>query len=419
MKTLLKLALRNVFRYKRRTIITFSAISLGLGLMAIGMSLYNGIDKQTINNIVDCQTGHIKVLAEGYFAKKEEFPLQYTIQNPENLIAFLSEREDIHGVESRILFMATIISGLDELPCIGVGVEPQLDPLVFNIKDSMTEGSYLEPSDHMVIIGSKLAEDLDLAVGDVVVIRMFSSTEDFVWNALDLEIKGIFESPNPMVNSKNIFIPITLAQESLGLEGKATEIAIRLNNIDEIKSIQTSLQETLPSVGGPYQVFSFDQIESDFAEAMKFKTQTQALIPLIMLLIATLGIVNTMLMAVLERTREIGMLVAMGMKRIEVMLLFIFEGAFIGLFGSFVGCLIGALGGWYFETKGFDMTSFGKEFSDLAASSFPIKDVFYGDLTIGILVFTLIFGTCVAVLASIYPAYKAVKIEPIRALRYV
>lgn len=381
--------------------------------------MYNGVDKQTKNNIINSQTGHLKILAKGYIDKKEELPLEFTIDNPQKIKVLLRENEEIQGIESRILFMATVINGLDELPCVGVAVEPENDPMVFNIKESIKEGSYLEPSDQKVLIGKKLADDLRLKAGEEVVIRMFTSTEDFVWNALDLEIKGIFETANPIVNSQNIFIPLALAQESLSLGEKATEIAIRLKDATKLESARESIQASLSSVEGNYEVLSFDQLESDFYEVMKAKSQMQAIIPLIMLLIATLGIVNTMLMAVLERTREIGMMAAMGMRKLEVMLLFIFEGALIGFFGSLAGCVIGGLGGWYLEVKGLPLSAFGKEISDVMENFVPLKDVFYGDLTLGILIITLILGTVVAILASIYPAYKAVRVEPIKALRYV
>jgi putative ABC transport system permease protein len=416
---LIKLALRNVFRYKRRTVITFSTISLGLGLMAIGMSLYNGVDKQSMYNIIDSQTGHLKIFAQGYFEKKDDLPLELTIDNPQKIKALLRNNNEIQGTESRILFMATLIKGLDEIPCIGVAVEPESDPIVFNIKESLREGRYLEPSDQKVLVGSNLAEDLGLNVGEEIVIRMFSSTEDYVWNAMDLEIKGIVDTPNPMVNSQNIFIPLALAQESLSLGGKATEITIRLKEDTQIPPVQSSIQKILSLLEGNYEVFSFNELESGYNEVLRMKSRIQAIIPLIMLLIASLGIINTMLMAVLERTREIGMMAAMGMRKLEVLRLFIYEGALIGFFGSLAGCVLGAIGGWYFEVKGMSFSSFGEEMIDIMETSFPIKDVFYGDLTLGILLFTLVFGTTVAILASIYPAYKAVRVEPIKALRHV
>ncbi len=419
MKMLFKLAFRNVFRYKRRTIITFSSISFGLGLMIAGFSLYKGIDKQSFDNIINSQTAHLNIFARGYFEKKDDIPLEVTIDQPQEIKSILKNIKEIQALETRILFAASLIKGLDELPCLGVAVETEIDPLVFNIKDSLKEGNFLEASDQKIIIGSSLAKDLSLKVGDMCVLRMFISTEDYVWNALDIEIKGIFETENPVVNRQTIFIPLPLAQESLNLGTKSTEIVVRLKDKNQLSQVKTSIQSSLASLKDDYEVKSFEEMASDFVEVTKMKTRGQSIILLVMLLIATLGIVNTMLMAVMERTREIGMLAAMGMRKLEVMLLFIFEGAIIGFFGSLTGCIIGGLGGWYLEVKGYDMSFLGEEFTDLVASMYPIKGAFYGDLTIGILLFTLIFGIAVSILASLYPAYKSVKLDPIKALRHV
>jgi putative ABC transport system permease protein len=417
MWTLFKLALRNVFRYKRRTIITFSAISLGLGLLVIGMSLYEGADKQTFNSIINTQTGHLKILAQGYFENRDDLPLKYTLDDPQQLKRIVRNTPGITEVESRILFQATLINGIDELPCLGMGIEPETDAVVFKIKESLKKGEFLEETDQKILIGQSLAKDLGLDVGDVCVLRMFISTEDLVWNALDLEIKGIFETENPIVDNSTVFIPLPLAQKNLGLENTVTEMAVRIDDQEQLTNITASLEESFSSAGIHPRIVSFREISSDFIELARMKSRVQALIPLIMLLIATLGIVNTMLMAVMERVREIGMLAAMGMRKKEIMFLFVAEGSLIGFFGSLTGCFLGGLGGWYLETKGLDFSFLGEEIIDSIMSSFPVKDVFYGDLTTGILLFTLIFGTAIAALVSLYPAYRAAKLDPAKALR--
>ena len=417
MKMLFKLAFRNVFRYKRRTIITFSAISYGLGLMAVGISLYNGVDTHAMDNIIDYQTAHLKVLAPGYFEEKDEVPLEFTINEPQEIKSLLKDNQDIQGIESRILFQATIISGMDELPCLGVAIEPEVDPLVFKIKDSIIDGRFLEPSEPKIILGSGLARDLGLKVGDECTLRIFFSIEDFIWNALDLEIAGIAKTENPMVNRGTVFIPLSLAQEALSLENKVTELAVRIEDRNKLLKVRDSIESRLATLNKDYEVVSFEEYASDFKELMRLRSRMQALIPLMMILIATLGIVNTMLMAVMERTREIGMLAAMGMRKMEVMLVFIFEGALIGIFGSLAACVIGALGGWWLEAKGFSLAFLGEEIAEMV-SILPVE-VYKGDLTAGTLIFTFILGTVISILASFYPAYKAVKLDPIQALRHV
>jgi putative ABC transport system permease protein len=417
MKMLLKLAFRNVFRYRRRTIITFSAISYGLGLMALGICLYNGVNTHAMDSIINAQTAHIKILAPGYFEEKEEVPLEFTIAQPQRIKSLLKDNREIQGIEGRILFQASIISGMDELPCLGVGIEPEVDPLVFDIKDSIKDGRFLETSEPSIILGSTLAQDLGLEVGDDCVLRMFLSTEDFIWNALDLKIVGIAHTENPSVNRQTVFIPLSIAQEALSLDSRVTELAVRIEDRNRLSDVRESIQSRLANLDTDYEVVSFKEYASDFVELMKMRSRIQVLIPLMMILIATLGIVNTMLMAVLERTREIGMLAAMGMRKMEVMLVFVFEGAIIGLFGSLAACAIGGLGGWYLEAKGFSLSFLGDKITDML--SFLPMEAFRGDLTVGTLLFTLVLGIVVSILASLYPAYKAVKLDPIQALRHV
>jgi len=109
----------------------------------------------------------------------------------------------------------------------------------------------------------------------------------------------------------------------------------------------------------------------------------------------------------------------MGMRKRELMTLFVLEGSFIGFFGSLGACILGGLSGLYLEIKGINISTIGEGMSEFASSIYPIKDIFYGDVTVSILIFVLIFGTIVSALASVYPAYRAVSLHPTDALRYV
>lgn len=423
MWTLFKLAFRNIFRFKRRTFITLSAISVGLGLLILSICLMNGVDKQSISNIINCQTSHIKIFKAGYFEKREELPMDITIKDPDRIRSLLKDVPGILGTESRVLFGAGLIKGMDELPCLGVAIDPLVDPGLFIIKDSLVEGAWLEPDDAKMLVGKGLAKDIGLAVGDLVTVRMITSTgeEDFSWNAVDLEIKGIFDSGHPNVDNQRIIIPMQIAGESLSLNSEVTEIVVRLNSDDDktIATAQTRLKEILKTLEEPYEVVTWKDLAGMFLTISKMKTRNSGMIIFIMLLIASMGIINTMLMSVLERTREIGMFSAMGMKKSEIMTLFIFEGGFIGAIGALLGCILGGLTSWYFEVEGLSFAAYGETYQKLAASIYPVKDVFYADLTMDVLVMTFIFGVAIAVLASVYPARKAAKLKPIEALRHI
>ena len=232
MWTLFKLAFRNIFRFKRRTFITLSAISVGLGLLILSICLMNGVDKQSISNIINCQTSHIKIFKAGYFEKRDELPMDITIKDPERIRSLLKDVPGILGTECRILFGASLIKGMDELPCLGVAIDPLVDPGLFIIKESLVEGAWLEPDDAKMLVGKSLAKDIGLAVGDLVTVRLITSTDKdhFSWNAVDLEVKGIFASGHPAVDNQRIIIPLKIAGESLSLDSQVTEIVVRLNS---------------------------------------------------------------------------------------------------------------------------------------------------------------------------------------------
>lgn len=424
MFTFLKLAFRNIFRFKRRTFITFCTISVGLALLVVSISLMNGTDKQSISNIIDCQTSHIKILKKGYFDKKDELPMNLTIKDAAGVHMLLKDIQGIRATESRVLFGAGLIKGMDELPCMGVGVNPELDPGLFNVKQSLTEGEWLEPGEHKMLVGKNLAEDIGLAVGDSVTVRMITSSEadDFSWNAVDLEVKGIFETGNPSVDGGRILMPLGPALEGLSLDGAVTEIVVRLHADDDknVTAAQRKIEAVLKDhTESDLEVYTWKDLAGVFLAISAMKTQRTAMIVMIMMVIASMGIINTMLMAVMERTREIGMMAALGMKRREIMQLFIFEGGFIGIGGSLLGCLLGGLGGWYLEVYGWSLRSVGEAYAEMASAIYPVKDVIYADLTVGLLVVTFLLGTAISTLAAMYPAAKAARMKPIDALRHI
>ncbi|MCP5048379.1 MAG: ABC transporter permease, partial [bacterium] len=200
-----------------------------------------------------------------------------------------------------------------------------------------------------------------------------------------------------------------------------TEIVVRLDSDDDdvVTEAQNRVRETLKSQNEDLEVVTWKDLAGTFLAISEMKTQRSGAIIMIMLLIASLGIINTMLMAVMERTREIGMMTAMGMKKSEIMGLFIFEGGFIGIIGALLGCILGGLGAWYLEVYGWSLAAFGKSMQKMSSSMYPVKDVFYADLTIDVLLMTFGFGIMISVLASFYPARKAAKMDPVDALRHI
>lgn len=423
MATLIKMAFRNIFRFKRRTFITFSAISVGLALLIVTISLMNGIDKQSLSNIINCQTSHLKIFKKGYFEKKDRLPMEITIGKPDDIRQAIKDIPGIKASESRIQFSAGLIKGMDELPCLGVAVQPDLDPDLFNIKESIVEGQWIKKGEAAMLVGVNLAEDIGLKVGDRVTVRMITSSpdEEFSWNAVDLTVKGLFDSGNPTVDNFRMILPLDQAREGLGMEDEVTEIVIRLESDDDklVSKVHKEVSKITAKMDQPLEVYTWKDLAGTFLLVSEMKTKRSSMIIMIMLIIASMGIINTMLMAVLERTREIGMMSAMGMKKSEIITLFIFEGGFIGAIGSLMGCILGGLASWYLEVYGWSMAGMGETVKQMSQAVYPVKEVFYADLTIGVLVLIFSLGTAMSMLATLYPARKAAKLDPIDALRHI
>ncbi len=417
MLMLLKIAFRNIFRSGRRTIITFSTIALGLTLMMVSMSLIEGLDLQSENNIIYSRTSHLNIVAKGYFEVRDKLSVERTIKKPSEVIDKIAVLDFIRATEARTVFRAGLIVGMDELPCIGVSTDPVSSPDLFNIKETVQKGEWLKRGEYTCLIGSDLAADTDLKTGDSVTIRMVSSDneDNFSWNAVDFEIGGIFESGNPEVDSAMVYIPKDIGNESLTMQNEATEICIRLKDGIDPEIAAGKIREHLNTE--ELEVYTWKDLAGTFLAINETKKMNSAVITLILLFISSIGIINTMLMAVLERTSEIGTLMAMGMKKRELLFLFMAEGGIIGLAGSLCGSIIGGALSLWLEKYGLNLNIMGETMKKLSSATYPVKDVFYGLFSFDHMLLAIALGTIFAIIATIYPALKATTLNPVDAIR--
>ena len=413
----LHLAFRNVWRNRRRTVITFTAISLGLAALIVGKALMDGVDLDSQKNIINAETAHIKIFADGYFEKRDELPLNYTIANPAGIVAALDSIPFLVGATPRIIFGGLLIGTTGDMGCMCVGIEPGTDGSVFNYKNTIVEGFFLTPGAESAIIGIDLARDFDLKLSDVITIEIMMA--DSARNALDLEVIGLFETAHPAIDKSVIMLPLDVAASALNLNSHVTEVAVRVQNLKQINKISTTIVSMLDKLGFTCKVSRWDELAGDFLKISQMKVQFLAIISLVMIIIATFGIVNTMLMSTIERTREIGTMAAIGMKRRQIMWLFVCESAIIGALGSLVGCIVGGGCALYLEKYGFDITTLDEGLQRLWTAAYPVKNTYFADLRLDILIATFIFGIIVSTVVGIYASWRAAKLEPTEALRYI
>ncbi|KPL13369.1 hypothetical protein AMJ74_05375 [candidate division WOR_3 bacterium SM1_77] len=406
---LLHIAWRNVFRHTRRTLITAAAISVGLSAMVFMNTMMNGVDKMASRNIIDYETGHLEIFAQGYYREEGAFPLDTIMQDPALVIGKMKDVSGIKAISPRVKFQASISNGIDELPVLGMGIDIAKDAEVFALTNAIVDGAYLQREGD-VLIGKDLAGDMDLEVGSFLTI--ITKDRNGTYNAYDLTVSGIINTGHPLFDRNIAILLIEQAQELLAIGHGVTELSIRASNENRLDDLKKNL---VAEVGEDYEVFSWKELNAAIFEVSGFKRAGQFIIALVVVIIAAVGIINTMLMAVMERIPEIGTLKAMGFSNSGIVRMFIYEGGIIGIFGSLLGCLIGFLVSLYFVYVGLDFSEF---FGNMDIV-YPMKFIIKGELDYLMLLYVFLFGIFVSVFVTLWPVQKATKLQPADALRHV
>ncbi len=406
---LLHIAWRNVFRHTRRTIITAAAISVGLSAMIFMNTMMNGVDKLASRNIIDYETGHLEIFATGYYREEGVFPLDTIIQDPQRVMSKIEDVSGIKAITPRVKFQANINNGIDEIPVLGMGIDIQEDKKVFEIANSVVEGMYLQQAGD-VLVGKDLAGDMDLELGSLLTI--ITKDRNGTYNAYDLTVSGIINTGHPLFDRNMAIITIGQAQELLAIGQGVTEISIRAHDENRLDQLKDALENKL---GKNYEVLNWKELNAAIFEVSGFKRAGQFIIALVVVIIAAVGIINTMLMAVMERIPEIGTLKAMGFNNSRIVRMFVYEGGIIGAFGSFLGCLIGFLVSLYIAYVGLDFSNYFQNMDIV----YPMKFIIKGEIDYLMILYVFLFGIFVSVFVTLWPVQKATKLEPVDALRHV
>lgn len=404
----LKLAARNVLRNKRRSAITFVAIGLGLVLVLFFYGFIQGVDKQFTDDFIKAQTGHIQIHAQGYQEKARLLPLDIAIQNSEGVTQQLKSLPAVRSAAPRIRFPVIVSTGTESIGVLGLGIDAQAERDGV-VATKIVQGEYLSEKRGYALLGTALADDLGIKLGDL--LTLMATTARGALNSIDVEIGGLFTTGYSQYDDSVLVLSLTDAQRLLRMAGQVTEIMLMLESAEQTEEVAKRIRESFPNDG--VEVKTWQELGAAIFSLLEARRQFMAVISLVVILIAALGIANTMLMSVFERTREIGTLMALGMTPGEIRLLFLFESAILGAAGGLMGTAIGGALLKYFATVGVTFTQ-ASQFWNL-----PVGTTFYADFSWGMLGMFFLFAQTVAILAALYPAYLASQQEPVRALRHV
>lgn len=405
MKILLKIAWRNVWRNKARSIVFILAIGFGLWGGIFATALMKGMIDQQFNSSIRNLVSHIQIHHPEFIKEKES---TYTITRAEEISLMLDGNSKVNAhaertVVSGMLANASFTSGVE---IYGINVEQE--KLTISLEESLVEGDYFESvSRNPILLGHTLADKMKISPGNRIILTFQDFNGDITSAAF--RVSGIYRTSNSLNDERKVYV---LQDDLAGLldgYGIINEIAILLNELDDTNAFRDELQDHFPE----YEIRSWGQLSPDLSFMNEFTGMMLLILISIILFALAFGLLNTMLMTIFERTRELGVLLSVGMSKVRVFSMILLETTFLVITGSVFGTLIGALTVALTQQKGIDLSPFGAEaFSDFGfdAVIHPTLDqVFYLNLAILVLITSL--------LASVYPAYKALKLNPAEAVR--
>jgi ABC-type lipoprotein release transport system permease subunit len=403
------LAWRNMWRNWRRTTIALVAIVLGMILLLFFDGLIKGSDQAIFGNAVRLYGGNLQVHARGFRAKANRLPL-LPLENADAVIQAARAQPNVVAATKRIATAGIVSSHGNAMPVAITAIEPAIEAPLSLQAEHITQGRFLADDDgDAILIGQALAERLQVGLGDPVTLLGRSKNE--LMRQHTMIVVGIYDLHTPEVEKGTVFIPLADAQTLYNLRGQATEAAIFLQEVGTEDREMSALQAQLPS----YEVDSWQTLRPEIRQTLDSKLVFTSFIGLVVLIIAGIGILNLMLMAVFERTREMGVLAALGMKGRQIMGLFLLEGAFIGIVGAVIGCSLGALLiGWVGQV-GIDLSAA----SGMGEVMALLGNRLYPSITAADLLSRGVLVIVIAAIASLFPAWQASRQEPAQALHHV
>ena len=416
---IIRFAFKNIWRYKKRTIITFSAISIGIVAFVFMDSMLKGFYYESVRNFINYESSHIKIYNREFYTEMADegfLLLDKGIDNYGELEKLL--KTDDTAMAPRIAFSARLVNEEigGERPFTVIGIDPEKDKNVYKLSDTVTSGRYLKPGENGIIMGRTGAEKMEVDAGDTLTI--LTRTRNDTYQAISVDVAGILDVPNPNIDRAVAYIPLDLANTDLDMEGSITEISFRYKS-DDVDALLSELDGKLKANNlSQLQAISWKELGKDWLTLARNKSAGSSIFILAIFIIAAVGIINTMLMSVFERVKEIGMMRALGMSDGEVLWSFIFEGAAIGFLGACLGVALGLALNSYQIYHGLNWGFMG-ELKDVDIGYRVVMGVIKGVWNPKEFIFAFLFSIIAPALISIYPSRKAIKMEVSQALRAV
>jgi putative ABC transport system permease protein len=402
---ILLMAWRNIWRNKMRSIVIILSIAIGVFAGIAVLALYKGMVKSRMRTAIDAEVGHLQVHDSNF---KKDYEPKFVITNGDNVLKAIRLIPNVKLAAPRSIANGMLATATGSAGVQINGVIPQQEYEASQLRNKIVNGKEFDAAKkNEVMIGKKLANKMKLRTGSKLVLTFTDSSGNIVSGAF--RVAAVYQSANAPLDESNVYVTMSDMNALLTTGHSFHEIVVLLKNDEDIQTIKQLLQEKFPS----YQIESWKEISPETDLLVKTTDQYSYIIMVIIMFALAFGIINTMLMAILERTREIGMMVALGTNKLKIFLLVLLETIFLTLAGVPFGVLIGWLVSTYYNKNGMDLSGMGKEMMSSFGYSTLIYPEFPTDKFLGVLL--IVF--CTAIISCLFPAIKALRLQPVEALR--
>lgn len=408
MSLLLSLAIRNLGRNRRRTALTALTVTLGTALLTLALSMLNGMLGSTLEKAAG-MAGHVRVVDVDYARREQLMPLAENLPDVASVLAVVEGQPHVLAAYPHI---AMGVTGAREDQEIGErfallhGAPDAYYRDVLHLDQFLSSGA-MPTADNEALVGRAFAEEIEAKVGDSLIV--FGQTQDGSPAPARLKIAALVDLGSTTQN-RQIWVAMSKAQWMADLDGGATEVLIQTDDYERAVEVAAALR-ALPGLAS-FDVHAWEE-RSPYDQVGGLMGAIQTIAATIIVFITGLGVLNTMFMSVLERTAEIGVMRAFGLRRWQTVVLFFFEAFVIAAAGGLVGIAVGATAATILGRVGIHL---GEGASRLPAT-IPINETIYPHLTPDILVTGFLLGLAMAVVGGFFPALRAAQIQPIDAMR--
>jgi putative ABC transport system permease protein len=399
------LAWRNLWRNPMRSLISMTAVWFAVLLSVFVQSLQTGIFDHLIHNIVGYYTGYLQLHAKGY-ADEQTLDRVMTL-SPAQLQAIRKQTTVKEATERVEVFM--LASGKEKTRGGLVnGIDPEREKIVIQLQHRLTSGHYLKTGEQAVLLGGELAAQLQLQVADTII--LLGQGYQGITAAGKFLVKGLLHFGSPELNKLMVFMPIDVCRSLLGMEKQATTLVIAL---PDSRSLPQVRRELLQKLGPDYEALGWEDIMPEIVEHMRTDKRSGVIMSIVLYMLVSFGIFSTVLMMMSERMRELGMLMAIGMRKRQIMGMLTMESLFVTLVGCIAGFVVSFPLTWYFSRY---PIRFSAEFAKIY-EQYGFEAVIPTSTDPFIFLRQALVVLCISLLLSLYPMMRVYSLQPVQALK--